>query len=196
MAEFTVRLEDEFADGATLGDIANAEQLKVESTPALLANGQNPNDQNYRPIPEMQQILPIAFAVEEDSDPQIVEIIPGQQYAAVDVTKITASAPPPLAQIEQLVTRDYMLDQGSKKAKVVADKIAKAVSGGASLSKAVADAGVKLPRPERRATRAQFKQVFGNEYTAQFISAMKADIGVKRNDDSLAAVKNQLLGGN
>lgn len=259
MAEFTVRLEDEFADGATLGDIANAEQLKVESTPALLANGQNPNDQNYRPIPEMQQILPIAFAVEEDSDPQIVEIIPGQQYAAVDVTKITASAPPPLAQIEQLVTRDYMLDQGSKKAKVVADKIAKAVSGGASLSKAVADAGVKLPRPERisatraelaqqsqrgqvpaplslmfsmaqgtakslaaprdqgwfvvvldklnrgdaskredllRATRAQFKQVFGNEYTAQFINAMKADIGVKRNDDSLAAVKNQLLGGN
>lgn len=83
MAELTVRLEDEFADGSTLSDIAKAEKLKVESTPALLANGQNPNDQNYRPIPEMERILPIAFAVEADSEPQIVEIIPGQQYAAV-----------------------------------------------------------------------------------------------------------------
>jgi len=259
MAELTVRLEDEFADGSTLSDVAKAEKLKVESTPALLANGQNPNDQNYRPIPEMERILPIAFAVEADSEPQIVEIIPGQQYAAVDVDDITEAAPPPLAQIEQLVTRDYMLDQGSKKAKAVADKIAKAVSGGTSLAKAIADAGVKLPNPERisatradlarqsqqgqvppplslmfsmaqgtakslaaprdqgwfvvvldklnrgdaskrddllTATKTQFKQVFGNEYTAQFIEAMKADIGVKRNEDSLAALKNQLLGGN
>ncbi|NCN85933.1 MAG: peptidylprolyl isomerase [Sphingomonadales bacterium] len=258
MAELTVRLEDEFADGATLGDIAKAEQLKIESTPALLANGQNPNDRNYKPIPEMQRILPIAFTMEADSDPQVVEIIPGQQYAVVAVTDITESAPPPMTQIEQLVTRDYMLDQGSKKAKVVADKIAKAVSGGTSLSKAVADAGVKLPSPERirstradlarqsqqgqvpapislmfsmaqgtakslaaprdqgwfvvvldklnrgdaskredllTATKTQFKQVFGNEYTAQFINAMKEDIGVKRNEDALTAVKNQLIGG-
>ena len=259
MAELTVRMEDEFADGATLADIAKAEKLKVESTPALLANGQNPNDQNYRPIPEMQKILPIAFAVEAESEPQVVEIIPGQQYAVVDVTDISEAAPPPLKQIEQLVTRDYMLEQGSKKAKAVADKIAKAVSGGTSLSKAVADAGVKLPGVQKisssradlarqsqqgqvppplslmfsmaqgtakslaaprdqgwfvvvldklnrgdaskredllTATKAQFKQVFGDEYTAQFINAMKADIGVKRNEDSLTALKNQLLGGN
>lgn len=259
LAELTVRMEDEFASGATLGDIAKAEELKVEATPALLANGQNPNDQNYRPIPEMQRILPIAFSVDEDTDPQIVEIIPGQQYAAIDVTEITEAAPPPLAQIEQLVTRDYMLNEGSKKAKAVADKIAKAVSGGTSLSKAMADADVQLPRPERisatraelarqsqqgqvppplslmfsmaegtakplqaprdqgwfvvvldklnrgdaserddllNATKAQFKQVIGNEYTAQFINAMKADIGVERNDDTLTSLKNQLLGGN
>ncbi|MEO9600617.1 SurA N-terminal domain-containing protein [Parasphingorhabdus sp.] len=259
MAEFTVRLEDEFADGATLSDIAKAEELKIEATPALLANGQNPNDQNYRPIPEMQLILPVAFAVDEDSDPQIVEIIPGQQYAAIDVSEITESAPPPLEQIEQLVTRDYMLDQGSKKAKAVADKIAEAVGSGTSLSKAIADAGVELPRPERisstradlarqsqqgqvpaplslmfsmaqgtakslaaprdqgwfvvvldklnrgdaskrddllNATRTQFKQVFGAEYTQQFINAMKADVGVERNDSTLTALKNQLLGSN
>ena len=259
MADLTIRLEDEFADGATLGDIAKAEQLKIEATPALLANGQNPNDQNYKPIPEMQRLLPIAFAVEEDSDPQIVEIIPGEKYAAINVTDIVEAAPPPLAQIEQLVTRDYMLSEGSKKAKAVADKIAKAVSGGTSLSKAITDAGVQLPRPEQisstradlarqsqqgqvpaplslmfsmaqgtaksleaprsqgwfvvvldklnrgdaskrddllQATKTQFKQVIGNEYTAQFINAMKADIGVKRNEDTLTALRNQLLGAN
>lgn len=259
LAELTVTMEDEFAAGASLVDIANAEELKIESTPMLLANGQNPEDPNYRPIPEMQRILPVAFSLEEDSDPQVVEIIPGQQYAIVDVGEITPAAPPPLKSIEQIVTRDYILEEGSKKAKVIADQITKQIGGGATLSKAVADAKVKLPAIESvrstradlarqsqqgqvpppltlmfsmaegtaktlkapqnqgwfvvyldnidkgdassrqdllSATRGQFKQVFGNEYTEQFINAMKADVGVKKNDDALTALKNQLVGRN
>lgn len=259
LAELTVTMEDEFASGSSLADVAEAEGLKIESTPALLANGQNPEDQNYRPIPEMQRILPVAFSLEEDSDPQVVEIIPGQQYAILDVTNITEAAPPPLNAIKPIVTRDYMLDEGSKKAKVIADQIAKQVSSGDTLSKAMADAKVKLPNIENvkstraelarqsqqgqvpppltlmfsmaegtaktlkaqqnqgwfvvnlnkidrgdasartdllNATRSQFKQVFGNEYTEQFINAMKADVGVERNEDALAALKNQLTGGN
>ncbi len=259
LAELTVTMEDEFAAGSSLADIAQAEELKIESTPMLLANGQNPDDPNYRPIPEMQRILPVAFSLEEDSDPQVVEIIPGQQYAIMDVSKITAAAPPPLKSIEQVVARDYILEEGSKKAKVVADKIAEQISGGATLSKAVADAGVRLPAVETvrssradlarqsqqgqvpppltlmfsmaegtaktlkapqdqgwfvvnlnnidpgdaseredllAATRGQFKQVFGNEYTEQFINAMKADVGVEKNGDALTTLKNQLIGRN
>ncbi|WP_108809899.1 SurA N-terminal domain-containing protein [Sphingorhabdus sp. Alg231-15] len=259
LAELTVTMEDEFAAGSSLADIAQAEELKIESTPMLLANGQNPDDPNYRPIPEMQRILPVAFSLEEDSDPQVVEIIPGQQYAIMDVSKITAAAPPPLKSIEQIVARDYILEEGSKKAKVAADKIAEQISGGATLSKAVADAGVRLPAVESvrssradlarqsqqgqvpppltlmfsmaegtaktlkapqnqgwfvvnlnnidpgdaseredllAATRGQFKQVFGNEYTEQFINAMRADVGVEKNDDALTTLKNQLVGRN
>lgn len=259
LAELTVKMEDEFAAGSSLTDVAKAEELKIESTPMLLANGQNPQDPNYRPIPEMQRILPVAFLLEDDSDPQVIEIIPGQQYAIMGVGEIAAAAPPPLKSIEQLVTRDYILEQGSKKAKAIADQIAKQVSGGATISKAVADAKVKLPRIETvkstradlarqsqqgqvpppltlmfsmaegtaktlkapqnqgwfivnltnidrgdaskrgdllRATGAQFKQVFGNEYTEQFINAMKADVGVEKNDDALAALRNQMTGRN
>lgn len=257
LAELTVRMEDEFAAGSSLGDIAKAEELKVESTPALLANGQNPDDQNYRPIPEMQRILPIAFSVEEDSSAQVVEIIPGQQYAIMAVTNIQEAAPPPLESIKPLVERDFVLDQGSKKAKTVADDIAKKVGEGVAFSKAIADAKVKLPPVDRvkstraelaqmsqqgqvpppltlmfsmaegtskalraprdqgwfvvaldkiipgqaserpdllTATTAQFKQVFGNEYTEQFINAMKEDVGVERNDSALSTVKSQLTG--
>lgn len=259
LAELTVKMEDEFAAGSSLVDVAKSEELKIESTPMLLANGQNPEDQNYRPIPEMQRILPVAFSLEEDSDPQVVEIIPGQQYAIMGVGEIADAAPPPLKSIEQIVARDYILDEGSKKAKVIADQIAKQVSAGTALSKAVADAGVTLPpieavqstraelarqsqqgqvpppltlmfsmaegtaktlkAPQNQgwfvvnlgnidrgdaskrtdlldATSAQFKQVFGNEYTEQFINAMKADVGVERNEDALTAVRNQLLGRN
>ncbi|QJB68110.1 peptidyl-prolyl cis-trans isomerase [Parasphingorhabdus halotolerans] len=258
LAEMTVGMEDEFAAGSSLADVAKEQGLKIESTPALLANGQNPEDQNYKPIPEMQRILPIAFSLEADSEPQVVEIIPGQQYAIVDVTDITPSAPPPLKSIEQVVARDYILEQGSKKAKTVADQISKAVSRGTSLAKAIADAKVKdlppiqpvkstraelarqsqqgqvpppltlmfsmaektaktLKAPQNqgwfvvsldkidrgnatkrvdllKATSAQFKQVFGNEYTEQFINAMKADVGVEKNDGALTALRNQLTG--
>lgn len=259
LAELTVRMEDEFAAGSSLSDVAKAEELKIEATPALLANGQNPNDQNYRPIPEMQRILPLAFSVEEDSSAQVVEIIPGQQYAIMAVTNIQEAAPPPLESIKPLVERDYVLDQGSQKAKAVADKIAKQVSEGVSFSKAIADTKAKLPAVDRikrtraelaqmsqqgqvppplslmfsmaegtakalraprdqgwfvvaldkiipgeaderpdllTATTAQFKQVFGNEYTEQFINAMKEDVGVERNDSAVNTIKSQLTGRN
>lgn len=257
LAELTVKMEDEFAAGSTLNDVAKAEGLKIEATPMLLANGQNPENPDYRPIPEMERILPLAFSLDDGADPQVVEIIPGQQYAIMAVSQIVEAAPPPLAQIKQVVTRDYILEQGSNKAKVVAEKIAKQVSAGTPLSKAMADAKVRLPAPESinstranlatqsqqgrvpppltlmfsmaegtaktlkapqnqgwfvvnltnidpgdasgkadllTATKTQFKNVFGNEYTEQFINAMKADVGVKRNDNALTTVRNQLLG--
>ncbi|MBF6602651.1 MAG: SurA N-terminal domain-containing protein [Sphingorhabdus sp.] len=257
MAELTMKMEDEFASGSTLADVAKAENLTIQATPMLLANGQNPEDPNYRPIPEMERILPIAFSLEEDSDPQVVEIIPGQQYAILAVSQIAAAAPPPLQSIKQTVARDYILEQGSKKAKTVADKIAKQVSSGVALSKALADTNVRLPAVESinstranlatqsqkgqvpppltlmfsmaegtaktlkapqnqgwfvvsltnidpgdaskqtdllRATSTQFKNVFGNEYTDQFINAMKADVGIKKNDKALSALRSQLMG--
>ena len=258
LAEMTVSMEDEFSAGSSLADVAKEQNLKIESTPQLLANGQNPKDQNYKPIPEMQRILPTAFGMEEDSEPQVIELVPGQKYAVVEVGQIEAAAPPPLKSIEPVVTRDYMLDQGSKKAKAVADAIAKKVNGGMALSKAMAEAKVELPRADSikstrtelaqlaqkgqqvpppialmfsmaektakalkapgdrgwfvvsldnidagdatkredllNATKTQFKQVFGNEYTEQLINAMKADVGVERNEDAITAIKNQLSG--
>ena len=258
LAEFTVSLEDEFSSGSSFADVAKDQELKIESTPMLLANGQDPQNQNYQPIPELQRILPTGFGLEEDSEPQLIEIVAGEQYAIVEVGKITEAAPPLLKAIEQLVTRDYMLDQGSKKAKTVADAITKKINGGMSAAQAIAEAGVKLPpvskikstrteiaqlsqkgqqipppvalmfsmaektakalkapgdqgwfvvsldnidagdaskRPDLlNATKSQFKQVFGNEYTAQLINAMKADIGVEKNDDAISALKDRLSG--
>ena len=173
------------------------------------------------------------------------------------VSEIAVAAPPPLNSIKDLVARDYILEQGSQKAKVVADNIVKQVSDGTSLSKAMADAKVRLPAIETvkstraelarqsqqgnvpppltlmfsmaegtakslkapqnqgwfvvnlnnidrgdaseradllSATSGQFKQVFGNEYTEQFINAMKADVGVEKNEDALTALRNQLTG--
>ncbi|MDT9597506.1 peptidylprolyl isomerase [Sphingosinicella rhizophila] len=44
-------------------------------------------------------------------------------------------------------------------------------------------------------TRTQFAQVLGDEYTRQFTRAVQAEKEVKRNEDAVAALKNQLTGG-
>ena len=145
LAELTTEIEDEFASGGTIGDLAKAQGLKVETTAKLLANGVDANRPDYKPIPEMQIILPAAFAIEEGGDAQLIEIIPGEKFALVAVAEIEEAAPPPLAKIKQAVAQSWAIDEASKKAKATADKLAKAVSGGKSLEAAIAELGFRLP---------------------------------------------------
>ena len=51
LADMTVAMEDGFASGSSLAEVAKDNELKIESTPKLLANGQNPENQNYRAYP-------------------------------------------------------------------------------------------------------------------------------------------------
>ncbi len=44
--------------------------------------------------------------------------------------------------------------------------------------------------------KAQFSQTLGSEYTAQFIAAVRTDVGVETNDEAVAALRRQLLGNN
>ncbi|MEE9433978.1 MAG: SurA N-terminal domain-containing protein [Sphingorhabdus sp.] len=145
LAELTTEIEDEFSGGATIGDIAKAQGLKVETTPKLLGNGVNPEDRNYRPIAEMQRILPAAFQIEPDGDAQLIEIEPGTKFAMVAVADLDEAAPPPLAEVKQLIVRSWALSEGSKRAKTAAEKVRKAVAAGQPLGAALAALKVKLP---------------------------------------------------
>jgi peptidyl-prolyl cis-trans isomerase D len=145
LIELTSEIEDEFSGGATITDIAKANGLKVETSPKLLANGINPASRDYRPIPEFRAILPAAFQMETDGKAQLIEIVPGKQFALVSVADFEEAAPPPLASVRDDVFKDWALAQGSKKAKIAAEGVRKAISGGKSMSEALALLGVKLP---------------------------------------------------
>lgn len=45
------------------------------------------------------------------------------------------------------------------------------------------------------ATQAELSRTIGNEYIEQFLSAVKAEVGVTRNDAAIAALKRKLAGG-
>ena len=149
LAEFTTEIEDQFADGASITEVAKAQDLKIETTPKLLANGANPDNKSYRPVPEMQAILPAAFNMETDGEAQLIELIPGERFAMVSVAEMEEAAPPPLAQVKGEITSAWALDQGSKKAKVAADKVVAAVNSGKSLRDALATLDRRLPPPQK-----------------------------------------------
>lgn len=149
LGELTSEIEDQFSEGASLEEMAKAQELKVETTPKLLANGANPEDRGYRPIAEMRAILPAAFDMEPDGDAQLIELVPGERFAMIAVAELEEAAPPPLSEVKNDITKAWALDQGSKKAKAAADKVVAAVNSGTDLRKALADLKVRLPAPQK-----------------------------------------------
>ncbi len=148
LSDLTAEIEDEFAGGSTIADMAKANGLKLETTPKLFANGQNPEAPSYRPIPEMQRILPAAFDMESDGEAQLIEIVPGEKFAMVSVADFEEAAPPPLAQVRDAITQQWALSEGAKRAKAVAEQVQRAVINGKSLSEAMKAVGVSLPAVE------------------------------------------------
>ena len=145
LADFTAEIENTLADGGTIADVAKANGLKVETSPKLLANGQNTANPAYKPVPEMQVMLPAAFEMERDGDPQLLELVPGQRFAIISISDFEEAAPPPLASVRAIVEQQWALSEGAKKARIVVDQVRKAVDGGKSLGEAIAALGVNLP---------------------------------------------------
>ena len=159
IGEFTSEIEEAFASGTTIADVAKTQGMTVETTPKLLANGQNTENSNYRPIPEMQAIIPAAFQMERDGDAQLIEVVPGEKYAMIAIADVEEAAPPPLKDVQQVVAQNWAIEQGAAKAKVVAEQVRKAVDSGKTLDDALAALKMKLPPVQNIAgTRSDLRQ--------------------------------------
>jgi peptidyl-prolyl cis-trans isomerase D len=145
LSELNSEIENEFAGGATIADIAKAQGLKVETTPKIFATGANPADPAYRPIAEMKGILPPAFQMEHDGDAQLIELIPGQMFAMISIADFEEAAPPPMATVKDVVIQQWALAQGNKAATIAAETVRKAIMAGKTMPEALASLGVKLP---------------------------------------------------
>ena len=141
LGDLTAEIENAFEDGSTLADIAKQQGLKIETTPKLLANGQNPANPGYKPVAEMAQIIPNAFQMDTDGTAQLIEVEQGKRFALVSVADFDEAAPAPLAEIKNIVMQQWAMSEGNKKAKTVAEVVRKAVLGGQSLSAAMTAAG-------------------------------------------------------
>ncbi len=152
IGDLTAEIENAFEEGSTIADIAKAQGLKVETSPKLLANGQNPANPAYRPIAEMAAILPAAFQMEGDGSAQLIEVEPGKRFALVAVADLVEAAPAPLNEIRQIVTQQWALSEGNKRAKAMAEQVRKSVAGGQTLKAALAAAGLDAATVEQIST--------------------------------------------
>lgn len=150
LADFTAKLEDEAANGATFEEVTKDNGLAVATTPLLVANGRSAEQPGYQAPADVAAILNPGFEMEADDDAQLAPLGQDQsRFALIDVAEVVAAAPPPLAKVKEGVVQQYRLSQGAAKAKALAEKLRAQVKAGTPLDKAVAGAGVALPAPQK-----------------------------------------------
>ena len=148
LSEFTGKVEDQIADGGSFEEVVKDNGLKLETTPFVVADGKQVDDQAYQASADVRPLLAPVFQMSQDDDAQLVPITPDQRYALAAPAEIRAAAPPPLDKVRPLVLAQYKLTQGNEKAKAVAEQIRAKVAKGMKLADAVAQAGVRLPAPQ------------------------------------------------
>jgi peptidyl-prolyl cis-trans isomerase D len=148
LSEFTGKIEDQIADGGSFEEVVKDNGLKLETTPFLIANGKQVDDQAYQVPADVRPLLAPVFQMSQDDDAQLVPITADQRYALAAPAEIRAAAPPPLDKVKPLVVAQYKLAQGNMKAKALAEQIRAKVAKGVKLSDAIAQAGVPLPAPQ------------------------------------------------
>ena len=148
LTDFTGKIEDAIADGGTFEEVVKDNGLKLETSPPVLATGKQVKDAAFTAGPDLQPLIAPVFQMDADDDAQLIPITPDKRYALAAPGDIIAAAPPPLAEVKQLVLAQYKLSAGNLKAKAVAEQIQAKVAKGAKLADAIAQAGVKLPAPQ------------------------------------------------
>jgi peptidyl-prolyl cis-trans isomerase D len=149
LTEMTAEIEDAFADGATISDVAKQNGLTVNTSPKLLATGQDITNSSYKPIPEMAAMLPAAFQMETNGEAQLIELVSGEKFALIAVADFEEAAPPPLNDVRSIVQQQWALSEGAKGARAAADAMRKAVDAGQPLQTILAAAGIKGAQVER-----------------------------------------------
>lgn len=146
LADVRQKIDDGAGNGKNFAELLSDAKLTAQVTPALTAQGTDPNNEAYKPDPAIVAIMRGGFAMENVGDePQIVQISPEGGFAIVTLDKVTPAAPRPLATVRDKVKADYLLDKALEKSKAAATQIVAAMNKGVPMAKAFADAGAKGP---------------------------------------------------
>lgn len=149
IADALGRVQDALGDAiekdANFNELTADQKLQGQVTPALTAQGVNPEDTASKPDPAFAQIVSAGFAAAEGDTPTVVQTGADGSFAVVVLDKIVPAAPRPLAQIRDAVAEDFAIDRAKKAARQVATQIVAATGKGRSLAEALAATKLKLP---------------------------------------------------
>jgi len=138
LADMSARIEAEVDSGIALSEVAESFDLELRTSDPLLADGRSLANPGQPPNPVLRPILEPSFGIDE-SQPQLDELVPGQQFIVYEVAEITPAAAPPLAEIRERVSADFMRQKASVKARAAADRVLARVREGASLGVALGE---------------------------------------------------------
>lgn len=145
LTDLSAKIEQQFEGGTGLADVAQSLGLTVVTTAPLQADGTVFGKPAEKAPADIAPALAAAFGMEREGAPQLAEVQPGVKFAIFDVSAITAAAPAPLAEIKDVVARDFAMNAGFAQAKAAADKVLAAVAKGTPLADAVKALGIATP---------------------------------------------------
>lgn len=140
VADLTAEIESEIDGGTALPEVAKAYGLTVETSPALLADGRAFGQPDVQIVPQLLPLLNTAFQMEE-SEPQLAEIVPGEQFVIFEVARVDEAAAPPLKDVREQAVAGWKRTIGAKFAREAADRITAKVRDKTALTAALAAEG-------------------------------------------------------
>jgi len=153
LSDYSGKIEDDIADGASFAEVVAKNKLAVVETPPLLSTGQAIDRAGWQAPAELSALLKPGFDATADDRPTVETVVKDKSFALLSVAKIVPPAPIPLAEVRGLVARDIILKRAAQRADRIAKQITAAVNRGVPLAKAMADSGARLPPPQPAAVR-------------------------------------------
>lgn len=142
IADAQQKLDSGIADGATFDELIADQKLSAQTTPALTAQGLNPDAPTQAPDPRIATVMQAGFAAQDGDAPQIVPIGQDGTFAIVALGRTVPAAARPLQSIRDTVVQDWRRQQAKLAARRVADAVVANVGRGTALQQALGAAGV------------------------------------------------------
>jgi len=149
LAKLDNAMQDSISNGATFDEVAKKYNLTVTTTPPVTASGQAPKNPEWKPVPELAVLLKTAFQAQPGDAPTVETIGSGQKYALLSVGQIVPQQPVPFAEARPVATNGLIAENALKRTKKIAEDVAAKVNKGVPLDKALAEAGMALPPPQK-----------------------------------------------
>ncbi|BCA61733.1 peptidylprolyl isomerase [Sphingomonas sp. HMP9] len=149
------KIDDSLSNNATFDEVIADQKLQPVTTPALTANGVDP-DAATKPDPALAPLVAAAFQAADGDGPQLVQVGTDGGFAVVALGRVVRSAPRPLAQVRAVVLKDVTADRARQAARRVAGEVLARINKGMPIQQSLAQ--TKLPMPPARtltAARAQ-----------------------------------------
>ncbi|MBN8815073.1 MAG: SurA N-terminal domain-containing protein [Sphingomonas sp.] len=139
------QISDAIANNATIDEIAQKLSLTLQSSPALDAQGNDPDTKTpppAQPDPLRAVLSAVAFQADVEDNPQIAPVDKEGGFALVKLDKVVPAAPRPLASVIDEVKKNFIVDRQVRAARDVATAVRDKVGKGTPLAKALAETGI------------------------------------------------------
>jgi peptidyl-prolyl cis-trans isomerase D len=144
LSALAAKVEDAIGDGATFDEVVKANKLTVATTPPLTAGGAVPADPAYKPDATVTALLKPGFLAGIDDEPTLERTAP-DAAAVLDVARIEAAAPIPLAQVRARIVQDIVVSRAQATAQATAKGLLDRINKGADMAQAFTAAGLQAP---------------------------------------------------